>query len=93
MRWRRPPKGFGLRLVNGRDGVRVHTLVVASGARYRRLPIDNLDTFEGVSVHYWASPLEARLCADEEVVLVGGGNSAGQSDRSIWPARRARSGC
>ena len=55
------------------------SIVVASGARYRRPEIENLDDFEGRGVWYWASPIEARLCADQEVVLVGGGNSAGQA--------------
>jgi thioredoxin reductase (NADPH) len=54
-------------------------VVVASGARYRRLTVDNLDAFEGASVHYWATPLEAKLCANQEVALVGAGNSAGQA--------------
>ena len=53
--------------------------MVASGARYRRPEIENLDAFEGRGVWYWASPIEARLCADQDVVLVGGGNSAGQA--------------
>ena len=54
-------------------------MVVASGARYRRPAIEGLAQFEGRGVWYWASPIEARLCAGEEVVLVGGGNSAGQA--------------
>ncbi|HSJ99450.1 MAG TPA: FAD-dependent oxidoreductase [Myxococcota bacterium] len=54
-------------------------VVVASGVRYRRLDVPNLADFEGVSVHYWASPLEAQLCQGQEVVLVGAGNSAGQA--------------
>ncbi len=54
-------------------------MVIASGAEYRRLPLPNLAEFEGTSVHYWASPLEARLCSAQEVVLVGAGNSAGQA--------------
>jgi thioredoxin reductase (NADPH) len=53
--------------------------VIACGARYRRLACTDLDAFEGASVHYWASPLEAKLCAGQEVALVGGGNSAGQA--------------
>jgi thioredoxin reductase (NADPH) len=53
--------------------------VIASGARYRRLAVENLDAFESSSVHYWASPLEAKLCTGQEVALVGGGNSAGQA--------------
>src|SRR3984885_6885984 len=63
------------------DGERVTTrsVVIASGARYRRLGVHNLDAFEASSVHYWASPLEAKLCAEQEVALVGAGNSAGQA--------------
>lgn len=58
--------------------VRARTVVIASGARYRRPEVANLAMFEGKGVSYWASPIEARLCAGEEVALVGGGNSAGQ---------------
>jgi cation diffusion facilitator CzcD-associated flavoprotein CzcO len=53
--------------------------VVASGARYRRPAIQNLPAFEGHGVWYWASPIEAKLCAGERVLIVGGGNSAGQA--------------
>jgi thioredoxin reductase (NADPH) len=69
---------FGLSLDNG-DVLRARSVVVASGARYRRPEVENLATFEGRGVWYWASPIEARLCAEQEVVLVGGGNSAGQA--------------
>src|SRR3984957_7373711 len=64
-----------------RDGERVSTrsVVVASGAKYRRLAVAKLDEFEMTSVHYWASPLEAKLCAKQEIALVGAGNSAGQA--------------
>jgi thioredoxin reductase (NADPH) len=69
---------FGLRLDD--DSVmRARAVVVASGARYRRPDIERLADFEGRGVWYWASPIEAKLCADQEVVLVGGGNSAGQA--------------
>jgi thioredoxin reductase (NADPH) len=61
------------------ERVRTRSVVVATGARYRRLEVENLPSFEGSSVHYWASPLEARLCAGQEVAVVGGGNSAGQA--------------
>ena len=54
-------------------------MVIASGARYRRLAVENLEAFECTSVHYWASPLEAKLCAGQEVAVVGAGNSAGQA--------------
>ncbi|MGZ5849025.1 MAG: FAD-dependent oxidoreductase [Methyloceanibacter sp.] len=67
-----------LELTNG-NAVRARTVVVASGARYRRPPIENLPIFEGAGVSYWASPVEAKLCEGEEVALVGGGNSAGQA--------------
>src|SRR5713226_9834379 len=69
---------FALAL-DGGDLVRARSVVVASGARYRRPEIENLDKFEGRGVWYWASPIEARLCAEQEIVLVGGGNSAGQA--------------
>jgi thioredoxin reductase (NADPH) len=69
---------FGLKLDDG-EVLRAKSVVVASGARYRRPEIENLDTFEGRGVWYWASPIEARLCAEQEIVLVGGGNSAGQA--------------
>jgi thioredoxin reductase (NADPH) len=69
---------FGLKLDCG-DDLRAKSIVVASGARYRRPEIANLADFEGRGVWYWASPIEARLCAQQEVVLVGGGNSAGQA--------------
>ncbi len=55
------------------------TVVVASGARYRRPAIAGIESFEGRGVWYWASPMEATLCAGAEVALVGGGNSAGQA--------------
>jgi thioredoxin reductase (NADPH) len=69
---------FGLTLENG-DVVRARSVVVASGARYRRPVIESLADFDGRGVWYWASPVEARLCTRQEVVLVGGGNSAGQA--------------
>jgi len=69
---------FQLGLANG-EQVRARTVVIASGARYRRLDVTNLAEFEGSSVHYWASPLEGKLCAGQEVALVGAGNSAGQA--------------
>ena len=90
-------EGFSLGLADG-EQVRARTVVIASGARYRRLTVADLDLFEGASVHYWASPLEAKLCADQEVVLVGGGNSAGQAvvflasqARKVWLLIRGES--
>jgi thioredoxin reductase (NADPH) len=67
-----------LRLGDGRR-VKAMTVVVGTGARYRRLTVPNLQDLEGRGVWYWASPIEARLCRNEEIVLVGGGNSAGQA--------------
>ena len=65
--------------MEGGDRLKARTVVVASGARYRRPAIPEIARFEGRGVWYWASPIEARLCAGEEVALVGGGNSAGQA--------------
>jgi thioredoxin reductase (NADPH) len=86
-----------LRLANG-EQVRARAVVIASGARYRRLDVANLSAFEGSGVHYWASPLEGKLCAGQEVALVGAGNSAGQgavylsSQASrVWVLARGRS--
>src|ERR1700754_2679051 len=59
--------------------LRAKSVVVASGARYRRPEIANLEKFEGRGVWYWASPIEGKLCLGQDVVLVGGGNSAGQA--------------
>jgi thioredoxin reductase (NADPH) len=69
---------FQVGLANG-EHVRARAVVIASGATYRRLPLGNLTEFEGGSVHYWASPSEAKLCAGQEIALVGAGNSAGQA--------------
>lgn len=64
------------------------SIVIASGARYRRLEVAGIEAFEGAAIHYWASPLEAKLCAGQEVVLVGGGNSAGQA--AVYLASQVR---
>jgi thioredoxin reductase (NADPH) len=72
------PANFTLDLDNGQS-VFGRTIVIASGARYRRPAVANLDQVEGAGVSYWASPVEAKLCQGEEVALVGGGNSAGQA--------------
>ena len=76
-----------LELTNS-SAVRARTVVVATGARYRRPPIPNLSTFEGRGISYWASPVEAKLCEGEEVALVGGGNSAGQAVVFLAPKVR-----
>ncbi|MDE1146767.1 MAG: FAD-dependent oxidoreductase [Azospirillaceae bacterium] len=82
-----PPKPFVLTLTDGRT-VRARSVVIAAGARYRRLDVPELPTFEGAGVAYWASPVEARLCAGEEVALVGAGNSAGQAIVFLAPRVR-----
>src|SRR6266568_3659709 len=69
---------FVLKLSNS-ERAKARSIVIATGARYRRLAVDGLEAFEGSSVHYWASPLEAKLCSGQEVALVGAGNSAGQA--------------
>jgi len=69
---------FTVHLADGRT-LRSRALVIASGARYRRPALPRLEDFEGRGVWYWASALEARMCAGTEVALVGGGNSAGQA--------------
>jgi thioredoxin reductase (NADPH) len=78
---------FRLHLTSG-ETVKARSVVIATGAEYRRLDLDNLKEFEMAHVHYWASPLEARLCSGEEVVLVGAGNSAGQA--AVYLASQAR---
>ncbi len=64
-----------------RDGqtVTARAVIVATGARYNRLPLDRLAEFEGVGVYYAATQMEAQACAGGPVVIVGGGNSAGQA--------------
>jgi thioredoxin reductase (NADPH) len=67
-----------VRLADGRE-LWTRTVIVASGARYRRLSVPGLEDFEGDSVYYAATLTEARMCAGDPVVVVGGGNSAGQA--------------
>ncbi|MBT1070940.1 FAD-dependent oxidoreductase [Pelotalea chapellei] len=76
--------------VNIDDGsqVQAHTVIIATGAQYRRLPLENLAQFEGAGVYYGATFVEAQLCSGEEVIVVGGGNSAGQA--AVFLARTAR---
>jgi thioredoxin reductase (NADPH) len=72
------------------NGISIYgrTVVIASGARYRRPEIDNLDRFEETSISYWATPIEATLCEGRDIVLVGGGNSAGQA--AVYLSAHAR---
>jgi thioredoxin reductase (NADPH) len=73
-------------LADGRI-INARTVVVASGARYRRPAVPRLAEFEGRGVWYWASAIEAKICAQQEVALVGGGNSAGQA--AVFLSRHA----
>ena len=68
-------------VVETRDGasVQARTIVIASGADYRKPPISNLTQFEGSGVYYAATFMESQLCSGEEVIVIGGGNSAGQA--------------
>jgi len=72
---RRP---YAVELSDGRV-VTGSCVVIASGAQYRKLDLESLERFEGAGVYYAATHLEARLCRDEEIIIVGGGNSAGQA--------------
>ncbi|MBV9802502.1 MAG: FAD-dependent oxidoreductase [Solirubrobacterales bacterium] len=82
-----PAKANGLRADNAHytidlsDGSEVNgrTVIVATGAQYRRLDLPDLERYEGVGVYYAATQAEAQLCADDPVLIVGGGNSAGQA--------------
>ncbi len=69
---------YALELDDGAT-VQARSIIVAAGAQYRKLPLANLPQFEGVGIYYGATQVEAQLCSDEEVVVVGGGNSAGQA--------------
>ena len=88
-----PYRAVSLQPGDGRHTVRLEedheiaarAVVIATGAHYRRLPVDDLDEYEGLSVFYAAGPPEAQLCGAERVAVVGGGNSAGQA--AIWLAR------
>ena len=65
--------------LSGGSPVRARTMVIATGAKYRKLSLPNLERFEGVGIYYGASTIEAQMCCAEDVVVVGGGNSAGQA--------------
>ncbi|MGO9823622.1 MAG: FAD-dependent oxidoreductase [Solirubrobacteraceae bacterium] len=88
-----PYRAVALEPGDGRHVVRLEedheiaarAVLIATGAQYRRLPVDDLDQYEGISVFYAAGPPEAQLCGAERVAVVGGGNSAGQA--AVWLAR------
>ncbi|HWI21234.1 MAG TPA: FAD-dependent oxidoreductase [Baekduia sp.] len=71
--------------LDGGVEVTARSVVIATGAEYRRLPVENLDQYEGISIFYAAGPLEAQTCGAQRVGIVGGGNSAGQA--AVWLAR------
>ena len=77
-------------IVEADDGVSIpaHAVIIATGAAYRRPAIENLSRFEGAGVYYGATYTEAQLCKDQEVVIVGGGNSAGQA--AVYLAQHSR---
>jgi thioredoxin reductase (NADPH) len=68
--------------------VSARTLIIATGAQYRRPQLDNLAQFEGAGVYYLATPMEAQLCVGDDVIVVGGGNSAGQA--AVFLAQTAK---
>ena len=77
-------------LVEIEGGARVpaRVVIIATGAEYRKLPLENLSRFEGNGVHYGATFLEAQLCGSDEVIIVGGGNAAGQA--AVFLAQTAK---
>lgn len=82
-----PANGDGRHRVRLEGGIEIsaRAVLLATGAEYRRLPVDDLDRYEGFSVFYAAGPPEAHLCGGQRVGVVGGGNSAAQA--AIWLAR------
>jgi len=74
--------------LSGGGTVRGRAVVIATGVQYRKLPLPDLARFENVGVYYGASQMEAQLCAGEELIIVGGGNSAGQA--AVFLAPKAR---
>jgi thioredoxin reductase (NADPH) len=78
---------FAVELDN-KQTVRARSVVIANGARYRTLGVEGQDKYEGVGFYYAATELEARLCGDQDVIVVGGGNSAGQA--AMFLAEQAR---
>jgi thioredoxin reductase (NADPH) len=75
----RPEHGFHVVTLSDGSEIPCRAVIVASGARYRRLAVDDLQRFEGAGVYYAATDLEARICTGRDVTVVGGGNSAGQA--------------
>ncbi len=80
-------KPFAIQIDNEPE-VHARAIVIATGAEYRRLPLENLAPFEGTGVYYGATFMEAQLCGGDEVIVIGGGNSAGQA--AVFLAQTAR---
>jgi thioredoxin reductase (NADPH) len=80
-------KPYTIELDDG-SHIQAHTVIIATGAQYRRLALDNLSQFEGAGVYYSATFIEAQLCGGEEVIVVGGANSAGQA--AVFLARTVK---
>jgi thioredoxin reductase (NADPH) len=80
-------KPYGVALDDGKS-VKSRTVVIASGAQYRKPDLPNLAQFEGVGIYYGATSIEAGLCKDDNVAIVGGGNSAGQA--AVYLASRVK---
>ena len=78
---------YVIELENG-TRISTRTVMIATGVQYRKLPLENLSRFEGAGVYYGATFVEAQLCGGEEVVVVGGGNSAGQA--AVFLAQSAK---
>jgi len=74
--------------IDGGSSIPARSIVIATGAQYRKLPLENIERFEGVGIYYGATHVESQLCADEEVIVVGGGNSAGQA--AVYLAESSR---
>jgi len=74
--------------IDGGPRVSARTVIIATGAEYRKPALENLSRFEGAGVYYGATPMEAQLCVSEDVIVVGGGNSAGQA--AVFLAQTAR---
>jgi thioredoxin reductase (NADPH) len=75
----RTETGFHVIVLGDGSEIPTRAIIVASGARYRRLEVDDLDRFEGAGLYYAATDLEARVCDGNPVLVIGGGNSAGQA--------------